>query len=62
MKVIGSLIGIDSNAFSLMAHFTKLAKKQGFDSEWIDGVINDAMSNDYENLIRTLDSNMTENK
>lgn len=60
MKVVGSLDGINGNAFSLMAYFKKLARKQGFENEWIEAVLNDAMSRDYNHLLNTLDNHMTE--
>ena len=44
-----------------MAHFKKLARKQGFENEWIKEVLNDAMSVDYNHLINTLDREIYEN-
>ena len=58
-KVQGSLVGINGNAFSLLAHFQRLARRQGFDKEWIDSVLEDAKSADYDHLIYTLSSHMT---
>ncbi len=58
--VTGTLIGVDSNAFSLMGHFKKLALRQGFSREWVDSIIQDAMSGDYDRLLRVLDSHMRE--
>ncbi len=43
-KVVGDIVGVNSNSFVLMAHFKKLARKQGFKNEWIEEVLNDAMS------------------
>ena len=57
-KVQGSLIGVNGNAFSLLAHFQQLARRQGFDKEWIDSVLEDAKSADYDHLIYTLSSHM----
>ena len=57
-KVKGSLIGVDGNAFMVMGYFSKLAKQQGFSKEWIDGVIAEAKSGDYDNLLRVIDGNM----
>ena len=54
-KVKGFLVGVDGNTFSLMAHFKKLARKQGFESEWIEEVLNEAMSGDYNHLLNTWD-------
>ena len=58
-KVKGTLIGVDSNAFSLMGHFGKLAKQQGFTNDWIADVKTEAMDGDYNHLLRTLSDNMT---
>ena len=57
-KVVGSLIGVDGNAFSLMGHFSKLAKRQGVPQEQVKKVLDEAKSGDYDHLIQTLDSNM----
>ena len=57
-KVQGSLVGVNGNAFSLLAHFQQLARRQGFDKEWIDSVLEDAKSADYDHLIYTLSSHM----
>ena len=58
-KVQGSLVGVNGNAFSLLGHFQRLARRQGFDKEWIDSVLEDAKSADYDHLIYTLSSHMT---
>lgn len=58
-KVQGTLVGVDGNAFSLMGHFKRLARQQGFDRDWIDSVLEDAKSSDYDHLIYTLSSHMT---
>ena len=57
-KVIGSLVGVDGNAFMLMGHFSRLAIRQGWTEEEIDKVLNEAMSGDYDHLIQTIESNM----
>ncbi len=57
-KVIGSLVGVEGNAFSLMEHFKRLAKQQEFNDKWISGVIEQAMKGNYEHLANTLDNNM----
>ena len=57
-KVQGSLVGVNGNAFSLLGHFQQLARRQGFDKEWIDSVLEDAKSADYDHLIYTLSSHM----
>jgi len=58
--VTGTLIGVDSNALSLMAHFKGLATDQGLSSEWINEVLTDAMSGDYVHLLKVLNSHMRE--
>lgn len=58
-KVKGSLVGVDGNAYALMAHFAYLARKQRFDRDWINGVIEKAKNTgSYEGLVSTLDSHM----
>ena len=49
-----SFVGIDGNAFSLMGHWNRCARKAGWDNPSIDEVINEATSGDYHHLIRTL--------
>jgi len=49
------LVGVDGNAFSLMAHWRKCAKKAGRSAEEIKSVLDEAMCNDYNHLIWTLD-------
>jgi len=58
LKIKGFLAGIDSNAFALMAHFTKLAERQGVSKKDIDDILDEAMKDDYNHLLRTLDSHM----
>jgi len=52
-KVKGRLIGIDGNAFMLMGYFQKLARNQGFSREWIQSILDKAMSKDYNYLVAT---------
>ncbi|MGL4677216.1 MAG: hypothetical protein ACRCWI_06075 [Brevinema sp.] len=52
--VKGSFDGVDGNAFMLMGYFQKLAREQGFSKEWIQEVLNEAMSSDYNHLVATL--------
>ncbi len=54
-KVKLNLVGLDGNAFSLMGAFSKQAKKEGWTKQEINEVIEEAMSGDYNNLLRTLD-------
>lgn len=58
-KVKGSLIGIDGNIFCVFAHFTRLAKRQGFSDEHISGVINKAkQSETYYQALSVIMKNM----
>lgn len=59
-KVKGSLVGCDGNAFALMGHFRKLARKEGWSKDEINLVIDEAMSGEYNHLIATLDEHMEE--
>lgn len=49
-----NLVGIDGNAFSIMASFREQAKRDGWTKEEIDEVLNDAMSSDYNHLVYTI--------
>ncbi|MGL4367576.1 MAG: hypothetical protein ACRCTQ_04785 [Brevinemataceae bacterium] len=42
-------------------YFQKLARQQGFSKEWINQVLNEAMSSDYNHLVATLLNYMEEN-
>ena len=48
------LIGIDGNAWNLMAAFEKAARKAGWPNEAVKETLDDAMSGDYNHLLRTL--------
>lgn len=52
-KVICSFVGVDGNAFAIMAHFKACAKKQGWTEEEAKRVTNEATSSDYNHLIYT---------
>ena len=47
------LVGIDGNAYVIMAAFQKQARKEGWSKEEIDAVIKDACSSDYDHLLQT---------
>lgn len=49
-----TLVGVDGNAFALMAHFRQCARRAGWTREDIDSVLNEAMSDDYNHLVETL--------
>ena len=55
-KVKLNLVGIDGNAFSLMGAFRQRAKDEGWTKDEIQPVIDECMSGDYNNLLRTLAS------
>lgn len=57
-KVKMSLVGIDSNAFAIMAEFQSKAKRQGWSKEEIDAVLTEAKSGDYDHLLRTIMRNI----
>lgn len=59
-KVKGTLAGTDGNAFALLGYFQKLAKKQGFSKAWIQSILDEAKSKDYQHLLNTLSDNMEE--
>ncbi len=55
-KVSLTLVGLDGNAFSLLGAFSKQARREGWQKEEVDSVVNEAMSGDYNNLLRVLSS------
>lgn len=48
------LVGVDGNAFALMGLFRKQARREGWSSEEIDSVLNEAMDGDYDHLLATI--------
>ena len=53
-KVKLTLAGLDGNAYSLLGAFKRASSRQGLDKEYIDSVIKNAMSSDYNNLLCVL--------
>lgn len=53
-KVNLNLVGIDGNAFSIMASFKEQAKREGWTKEEINEVLDEAMSSDYNHLVYTI--------
>lgn len=51
MKKNYSLVGIDGNAFSIMAYVVRAMKENKFSKEEIKGYQEEAMSGDYDNLL-----------
>ncbi len=55
-KINLQLVGLDGNAFSLMGAFQHQAKREKWTEPEIKSVLDAAMSGDYDNLLRVLDS------
>ncbi len=53
-KVKLELVGLNGNAFNLLAHFRQAARHQGWTVEAIQAVIDEATNADYEHLLATL--------
>jgi hypothetical protein len=47
------LTGNDGNAFSIMAQVSKALRKAGATAEEVEQYMNESMSGDYDNLLRT---------
>ncbi len=54
MKIKLRLEGLDGNAFSLMGAFSNQARREGWTSEQIKEVLDDAQSGDYDHLLQVL--------
>ena len=48
------LEGVNGNAFALIGHWSKCARKAGRTKQEIDIVQHEAMANDYDHLVATL--------
>lgn len=59
-KVKLNLVGLDGNAFSLMAAFREQARREKWTGDEIRAVINKAMEGDYNNLLCVLSSHCEE--
>jgi hypothetical protein len=53
-KVKMNMVGMDGNAFNLMAQFEKRAKSDKWTSEEIQYVLHQCMSGDYDHLLSVL--------
>jgi hypothetical protein len=53
-KVKLKMVGLDGNAFAVMAAFERQARKEGWTQEEINAVLDKAMAGDYSNLISTI--------
>lgn len=49
-----NLVGIDGNAFAILAAFGKQARKEGWTDAEIDEVLKEAKSKGYEHLVATI--------
>lgn len=54
------LVGLDGNAFSLLGAFQRAARRQGWNSEDIEKVLEEAKSSNYDHLLLTLDTHCKE--
>jgi len=50
------LIGVDGNAFMIMAVFRRQAQKEGWTPEEIEQVMTEAKSGDYVHLLATIEN------
>ena len=53
-KVKLKLVGLDGNAFALLGAFQRAAIREGWKPEEFKPVLDDAMSGDYNHLLRVL--------
>lgn len=53
-KISLELEGLDGNAFSLMGAFRRQAKREGWTTEEIKEVLDEARTGDYDHLLQTL--------
>lgn len=53
-KVKLILVGLESNAFSLLGAFRRQARREGWTQEEIEKVTQEATSGDYDHLLVTL--------
>jgi hypothetical protein len=53
-KVTLTLVGLDSNAFSLLGAFQSQARREKWTNKEIKAVIDEATSSDYDHLLMTL--------
>ena len=53
-KINLKLVGLDGNAFSIMGAFQRQARKEDWDKQEIDAVLNEARSGDYDHLLSTI--------
>ena len=56
----GTLVGVDGNAYMLMGYTQGRLEEAGWSRKDIDAVMEQAMSGDYNNLIRVCSSTLLE--
>lgn len=61
-KVKMTLVGVDGNAFAIMAAFTRNARRQGWCAAEINEVLKQAKSGDYDNLICVILDNIDDSE
>lgn len=55
----GTLADIDGNAFALLAHFSRCARRSGWTQADIDTVLNKARESDYDSLVGCLSAHLS---
>ncbi|HEY5529992.1 MAG TPA: hypothetical protein VIL51_11195 [Thermoleophilia bacterium] len=55
-----TLAGEDGNAYAILGRFQREARREGWSPEQITAVMDDAMSGDYDHLLRVMMENTTE--
>lgn len=55
-----SLVGVDGNAFAIMAIFRRQARKEKWSESEIELVIEEAQSKDYNHLLSTIQNHCEE--
>lgn len=58
--VKGTLVGVNENAFAIIAHFCRLAEIQGWEKLEVAIVVDNAISKDYNHLLSTFLNHMEE--
>lgn len=53
-QVTLELVGLNSNAFSILGAFQEQARKEKWSKEEIKEVLDEAMSGDYDHLLQTI--------
>ncbi|TXD64195.1 hypothetical protein [Polaribacter glomeratus] len=51
-----NLVGVNGNAYAIMSVFRKQARKEGWTSEEIEAVLDEAKTSDYNYLLATIEN------